>query len=124
MARWLRISAAVLLGVLALTVIAVGSIAAPFLRDDAALDWVVIAVALDWRDFGEDAAIERLQYELDHQGIGLHVDDDDCTLDPRPDGGRTVACDWGVALAVPGTRVVVPLAFHSSATLSATGELL
>ena len=124
MARWMRISAVVALGGFGLGLIAVGAIAYPFLRDDAALDWVVIAVALDWRDFGEDAAVERLQYELDHQGIGLHVDDDDCELQPRSDGARTVSCDWGVALAVPGTDVVLPLAFHSSATLSAAGELL
>jgi hypothetical protein len=124
MARWLRISAFGLLAALALLGVLVAAVVGPVLRDDAVLDWVVIAVALDWRDFGEDAAMERLQYELDHQRIGMHVSDDNCRLEPLDDGGRSVTCDWGVALTLPGTDVVVPMSFRSSATVDAAGRLL
>lgn len=107
-----------LAAVMALTIALVG----PWVRDDVVLDSVVQAVALDWRDFGRDAAIARLQYELDHRQIGLQVEDDDCALDEGPEG-REVRCRWGVALAVPGTDAHVPLRFDSRALITPEGDL-
>ena len=80
MARVLRIVAVVALAVVALVAIAAGAVVYPWVRDDMLLDRVVQAVALDWRDFGPDAARTRLQYELDHNRIGMQVADEDCAI--------------------------------------------
>lgn len=93
----------------------------PYYRDDRALDWIVRVVALDWRDFGEAKARSRLEYELDHSGIGLWVKDEDCTL--ATDGERHVGCRWSVALVVPLVEVVVPLSFESAVTIGREGDL-
>jgi hypothetical protein len=95
----------------------------PYVRDDVRLDRVVRAVALDWRDFGEARARERLEYELDHQGVGPWVEDDDCAMTSSADGDRAVTCAWGVALPVWGTDRVVPLTFRSTATVDRSGDL-
>ena len=76
---WLqRLAAAILLAVL-LVFVVTAVVIGPWVRDDLRLDWMVRAVALDWRDQGKEAAHTRLQYELDHQGIGTWVADEDCT---------------------------------------------
>jgi hypothetical protein len=124
MVRVLRV---MLVGVAAgvgLVAVVLGAALFPYLRDDAVMDWMVRAVALDWRDFGRDAAVERLQYELDHQRIGLHVGDDHCALTESGDGTRQVRCAWGAALVVPGTELRWPLSFASHAAISPEGELL
>ena len=96
----------------------------PYVRDDLVLDGIVRAVALDWRDFGEDKARSRLEYELDHRGIGLHVRDDDCELRTGPEGDRHVTCEWTVQLSVPGLDAPLPLSFASEGTVTAAGDLL
>ena len=94
----------------------------PYYRDDRALDRVVRVVALDWRDFGEQRARSRLEYELDGAGIGLWVRDEDCSLaSERPE--RQVACRWSVALEVPLVEVVVPLSFDSVVAIGPDGDL-
>jgi hypothetical protein len=94
----------------------------PYLRDDRSLDLIVRVVALDWRDFGESRARWRLQYELDHAGIGGWVQDDDCAFVSEQDQ-RIVRCRWGVEVEVPGANVVLPLSFSSEAHLDSNGEL-
>ena len=94
----------------------------PYVRDDLQLDRVVRAVALDWRDFGEGRARERLEYELDHQRIGGWVEDDDCVLATVGDE-RSVTCAWGVALPVPWTEFVLPVTFRSDATIDPSGDI-
>lgn len=98
------------------------AVVAPFVRDDWKLDRIVKVVALDWRDFGEQKARERLEYELDHQRIGMNVADDDCDLHAEGDA-RRVACEWGVVLPIPWTEWSVPLSFSSSAELAPDGAL-
>ena len=123
MGRALRIGLACAGGLGIVGIVIVVSAFYPWVRDDVLLDQVVQAVALDWRDFGEDAAMARLQYELDHREIGMQVSDDDCALTEQPDGTREVACDWAVALVVPGTDAVYPLRFGSRAAVSPEGDL-
>lgn len=94
----------------------------PYLRSDIVLDRIVKVVALDWRDFGEARARERLQYELDHRGIGLHVRAGDCTLSVI-EGRRHVGCSWALRVPVPGAQMVVPLAFRSEAWVNADGDV-
>jgi hypothetical protein len=121
---WRTATARVLLGMACGALIAaIGPVLVlrPYLRDDRALDLVVRVVALDWRDFGEDAARERLAYELDRRGIGAWVGDDDCAL--TPGHPREVRCAWEVDLAVPGTDLAVPLAFASRAQLTDDGDV-
>ena len=93
----------------------------PFLADDLALDRLVRVVALDWRDFGEDKARERLQYELDHQEIGMQIGDGDCLLEEE--GARRVRCDWKAVVRVPIAEVQIPLAFSSRATIGDDGDI-
>lgn len=102
--------------------VAGGAWVGPWVIDDLRLDWVVIAVALDWRDFGHEHARRRLQYELDNQNIGMQVADHDCVLRALPTGVREVRCDWHVDLAVlgsPGVR----LPFSSRAVVDPDGRL-
>ena len=96
----------------------------PYVRDDMVLDRIVLAVALDWRDFGREKAHTRLQYELDRQRIGLQVGDDNCTFGIHEDGIRTVRCRWEAQLTIPFTDVSRPLQFESLAHLSVDGDLL
>lgn len=95
----------------------------PYLRDDYVLEGVVRAVALDWRDFGQERAEARLEYELDHNGIGLWVGDDDCRLGEE-DGVRRVTCAWRAEVHVPLVEAIVPLPFRSSAGVDGSGALV
>ncbi len=94
------------------------------LRDDRAMDEIVVAVALDWRDFGEARARERLQFALDQRGVTSRVADEDCQWTVTPDGGRRVACGWIVALGVPGQAPFARVPFGSEARLRPDGRLL
>lgn len=98
-------------------------IVAPYLRDDWWMDRIVRIVALDWRDFGEERARSRLEYELDHRAIGMHVGDEDCTLRATAVGLRQVHCGWQVRLDVPALGLHVPLSFGSEVTITAEGDL-
>ncbi len=93
----------------------------PYLADDLALDRLVRVVALDWRDFGEEKARERLQYELDFQQIGMQVGDGDCVLDGEHE--REVRCDWTAVVNVPVAEVEIPLVFSSRATIGSDGDI-
>ncbi len=99
-------------------------IVAPYLRDDWWMDRIVRIVALDWRDFGEERARSRLEYELDHRAIGLYVGDEDCVLTSSPEGLREVRCGWRVALTMPGLGIQIPLSFGSRVTIAADGALV
>ncbi len=96
----------------------------PLIADDYRLDGVVVAVALDWRDFGQEVAQERLQYELDHQSIGSQVGDQDCAFSLDGDGLRLVRCAWEVEVILPGLSRPLPLAFASSAGVDSNGVLV
>ncbi len=103
--------------------VAVTAVVGPYLRDDWVLDGIVRAVALDWRDFGPVKARERLQYELDHQGIGTHVRDDSCALTPLRDGARAVRCNWRVRISIPIVERSIPMSFSSEAIVAGDGDL-
>ena len=119
---WLkRLFAACALAVLLLVVVFLAAVG-PWIRDDMRLDWIVRAVALDWRDQGEQAARTRLQYELDHQGIGIWVADEDCEFRDEPPL-RTVQCRWTATLHVPTTARSIPLPFESVAVVTANGDI-
>lgn len=124
--RLLTWAGRLLLGVAMLGIaLIVGGIALvwPYVRDDLLLDRVVLAVALDWRDFGRDKAQARLEYELDHQRIGMQVTDEHCALTESGDGLRRVGCAWTAQVRVPLLEVRVPLSFASQATLGPDGLL-
>jgi hypothetical protein len=106
----------VLLGVLASTV------GRP-VRDDMVLDGIVEVVALDWRDFGEDQAQQRLKYELDHLRVDARVGDADCSLRMSPEGEREVVCAWDVPLFVPWRAEPLRVPFGSYARIDRQGSL-
>ena len=95
----------------------------PHLKDDWRLDGIVQAVALDWRDFGEKKARARLEYELDHQEIGLAVSDESCILDGAEGSERTVECSWEVSFRIPFSQELLVLPFGSKARITADGQL-
>ncbi len=119
---WATRLAMLLLFVALTPVVATGAVLSPFVMDDLALDRVVRAVALDWRDFGREAAESRLEYELDREGIGMQVDDEDCAL-TEDAGDKIVECRWHTAFAVPGIPEPVVLPFASRATIAEDGDL-
>lgn len=117
-ARWVALAVVLVAGLLAALLL--GPLV-PYWVDDVRLDGIVRAVALDWRDFGEEEARERLQYELDDQGIDPAVRDDSCALELAEDGSRSVICAWTVqASAIWGP---VELSFQSQAHMDADGDL-
>lgn len=120
---WLRRAGLGLLLVVAAWVAVPGWQLARCVRDDDQLDHVVVAVALDWRDFGEAKAGERLRYELDARGLSGRVPADACALRHDAEQARTVACTWSVAVEVPLVGAV-PLGFASTAGIDANGVLL
>jgi hypothetical protein len=113
MKRWLQGAALGLLAVVAILVGAMAWLFGPYAQDDWVLDRAVRAAALDWRDFGIVEARQRLQFEMDRGGVGMHVQDEDCVFaELRP---RRVTCAWNVTVEIPGTELRVPLAFESAA---------
>lgn len=92
------------------------------LLDDQALDDVVVAVALDWRDFGEETARARLDLEIDRLGLRSRLPAQACGLRVGAEDRRTVACAWEIGVAVPGLGRL-PLALASEATIDAGGAL-
>lgn len=130
MLRWLKRFAVVMALATGLAAAVCTAVLGPYVRDDLTLDHTVRAVALDWRDFGEEQARQRLLYELDHRRIGTWVADEDCALeagdavaDAEPPE-RVVRCDWTADIAVPGADLVIPLRFRSSATVAPSGDIL
>ena len=83
---------------------------------------IVRAVALDWRDFGEAEARERLAFELDSQGIWQGVGDDHCRLESAESGARRIHCAWDVE--VQAWWGVFPMSFESEARMNPAGDLL
>ncbi|MEZ4323164.1 MAG: hypothetical protein R3F61_37205 [Myxococcota bacterium] len=98
-----------------------GALVYPYVRDDMALDRVVRAVALEWRDFGRERALDKLRFEIDQQGVGSAVGPDACTLDDSS-GSKRVECVWAVRIALPA-GASVPLTFRSLAEVDASGDL-
>jgi len=93
----------------------------PMLRDDRRLDGIVVAVALDWRDFGLERAVQRLQFELDRADIGPWVQETDCGLRDADDGVREVRCAWEVVIDHELLGVRLPVSFESLAQVDASG---
>ena len=91
-----------------------GVLVGPYVRDDFVLDQIVPVVALEWRDFGEARAWERLQFELDRRNVGEQVGDESCELVPT-EGGGEVRCVWTADVVIPWTNHPIPLRFSSRA---------
>ena len=117
---WIKRSLFVVVGIGLAVVAGALSVVWPYVRDDLLLDRTVRSVALDWRDFGRAKAQARLEYELDHLDIGMHVRDEDCGL---VDERREVRCEWSAAIEIPATDWVLPLRFRSVVRLDEGGSL-
>jgi len=120
---WVRTVSMASFLVVSVPLVVVFALIGPLLRDDRHLDHIVRATALDWRDFGREKAVERLQYELDHQRIGLQVSDADCALDEPEEGTKRVRCAWVGDVQVPLVGRSFPLSFESEATIGPDGDL-
>jgi len=120
---WARRAALAALLVVGTCGVIAAALVGPYVRDDHALDRVVRAVALDWRDFGLETAQTRLQHELDRQRIGLQVSDDDCAFQEVEDGNRVVRCTWVVEVRVPLLSRGIPMSFRSEARVEPDGNL-
>lgn len=91
--------------------------------DDHALDDVVVAVALDWRDFGRETAEARLDAELRGIGLAERAERGACQLEARG-ARRDVLCDWTVEVRLPWTDAPWPVRFESHAGIDAGGALV
>ena len=120
---WARRAGLVGLLVLGTCGVVAGALFGPYIQDDRALDRVVRAVALDWRDFGLETAQTRLQHELDRQRIGLQVSDDDCAFEVWEGGTRVVRCAWEVEVQLPLVARRIPMSFQSEARMEPDGDL-
>ncbi len=118
----------VLLGTLAAVgLVAVGWAAGPawavggHVRDRWAIVAVAVAAALDWRDFGRDRALQRLQFGLDRARVAV-VRDEDCEL-VASTGIREVRCAWSVAVHVPFVDRPWVIDFSARAAIDRQGAL-
>jgi len=94
----------------------------PFVTDWR-LDSEVIGVAMDWRDFGEEKAKQRLAFELERQRLSSHVVYEDCTFSIEPQKGYVLSCLWDVVVVLPIVESKVPLSFTSVAIVSNDGDV-
>jgi hypothetical protein len=120
---WVRVVSLTTFLAVSVPLVAVFALIGPYLKDDRRLDRIVRAVALDWRDFGREKAVTRLQYELDHERIGLQVSDEDCVLDEPEPGTKRVRCAWQADVQIPLIGASFPLAFESEARVGPDGDL-
>ena len=95
----------------------------PSLRRDMALDRVVKVAAISWAMGGEDSAREELSFGLASSGFGSQSDPDEMCVFEQRELERVLVCEWEERVRLPVIDVVVPLVFHSEATLDATGDV-
>jgi len=94
------------------------------IRDAWALQGDLLAVAMDWRDFGENKAVERLGWTLKHRELGESLSMDDCQFQTAPSGDRRVSCVWEVVARWPGLDWHYTLQFEAAAVLDPAGEVV
>ena len=90
---------------------------------DWRLDSELLGVVMDWRDFGEEKARQRLGFELERQGLSSHVGYEDCSFSVDEQGRNVVYCSWAVDVTLPFIQSRVPLAFSSTAMVSESGDV-
>lgn len=94
----------------------------PFLADWK-LDSELLGVVMDWRDFGEEKARQRLGFELERQKLSSHVAFGDCSFSVDEQRNKVVYCSWTVDVVLPLIESRVPLAFSSTAMVSENGDV-
>ena len=113
-------------GVLAAMLLATVLFVSPFVqpvRHDWNLDGEVLGVAMDWRDFDVDKAKERLDFEIQRQGMVPWVSKDDCQFVVENKSDRVVRCRWDVDVLIPVVGARVPMQFESQAVIRSDGEI-
>ncbi len=114
------LSAGVMLVVLGGSVMA---LFVPVLQRDIALDREVKVATIRWGSHGEAEAREALRYGLAASGFGADaVPESMCVFQASGDD-RILTCEWEERVRVPVFDVVVPLTFHSEATLDGEGDV-
>ena len=86
------------------------------------MDGEVLAVVMDWRDFGRNKAESRLEWIIRSRDLEGALSVEDCVLKEGDEGGRSVTCAWTFDVNVP-LYGVVPLNLESSAMVDALGEI-
>ena len=93
------------------------------IRDDWVLDGELMAVALDWRDFGDDKAEQRLDWVLSHRHLQQSVNKEDCEFIRDEQTKKVVSCRWQTEVVWPIVSWTLPLEFQSEAAIDPQGEL-
>ena len=93
------------------------------IRDDWVLDGELMAVALDWRDFGEDKAEQRLEWLLSHRHLQQSVNKEDCEFSRDEQTKKVVSCRWETEVVWPIVGWTLPMEFQSQAAIDPQGEL-
>jgi len=95
----------------------------PSLQRGIALDREVKVAAIRWADRGEAEALETLRYGLAASGYGADAIPESMCVFQTTDDDRILTCEWNERVHVPIFDVVVPLVFHSEATLDSEGDV-
>ncbi|MGC6492604.1 MAG: hypothetical protein ACON5B_07140 [Myxococcota bacterium] len=91
-------------------------------REDIRLDQIVIAAALDWRDFGHENAVNRLMADMDASDLKA-ISDTDCRWVDDTPGIYEIRCAWAHELKVALVERTFELSFSSQARVSHAGLL-
>ena len=128
---WRRRAWVPLVAVALLWLLPLGGRLLPLWRDATAVQTLLLAVAADWRDFGEARARERLMYELDARGVGPQLTEGACVFQPSGAGPRPpqtpeaweVRCAWEVGVVLPWVDRTWTLSFVRGARISPEGRV-
>ena len=93
------------------------------IRDDWVLDGEVLGIAMDWRDFGEQKAQERLDWALSKRNLQHSIRNTDCVFETGASGERTVKCLWTTEVVWPVLEWKLPMTFGSAAAIDVDGDL-
>jgi hypothetical protein len=95
----------------------------PALLRDISLDREVKVATIRWRSHGETEAREALRYGLASSGFGADASPESMCVFETAGGDRVLTCEWEERVRVPVLDVVVPVVFHSVATLDSEGDV-
>ena len=95
----------------------------PALQRDISLDREVKVATIRWGSHGENEAREALRYGLASSGFGEGAVPESMCVFETTGHDRVLTCEWEERVRVPILGVVVPLLFHSVATLDSEGDV-
>ena len=119
--KWI-IGGGLTVSVLTLAILLLWPFAGP-LRADWTLDGDLMAVVMDWRDFGRNKAETRLGWVLRQRGLERYLTTDACVFNGTDQGVKSITCAWFTTVDVP-LYGPVDLHLQSYARVDESGEVV